>query len=324
MKQQLFEEKYQAGWLRFREQLLALEGQADQAISLHQFAQQYRKVCYDLALAKERHYSPQLVDYLNDLALRGHQQLYHSNNSGLLHRFLAFVLGGFPQAVRKEWRMVLLGMALFYLPALLFGAIIYFNPPVAFSFFSAEQINQFSDMYNPAMHESMREARGSSDDLAMFGFYIKNNIGIGFQTFAGGILLGLGSLFFLLYNGLAIGGVAGYLTQLGYIDSFYTFVIGHGAFELTAIGIAGAAGMKMGFALIMPGQLSRRWALVQGAKEAIPLVYGVILFLLIAAFIEAFWSPAAVVANSIKYAVGAGLWLFVLLYLTLAGRARSQ
>ncbi len=324
MKQQLFEEKYQAGWVKFREQLLVLEGHADNAISLGQFAQQYRKICYDLALAKERHYSPQLVDFLNDLALRGHQQLYQSDNTGLWHRFLSFVLTGFPRAVRTEWKMVLLGLGLFYLPGLLFGALIYYYPSLAFSFFSPEQVSQFSQMYNPALHDSMREARGSSDDLYMFGFYIKNNITIGFQTFAGGILVGLGSLFFLIYNGLAIGGVAGYLTHLGYIDSFYSFVIGHGSFELTAIGIAGAAGMKMGFALIMPGPLSRRQALLQNAKQAIPLVYGVILFLLIAAFIEAFWSPASTIPDTVKYWVGGGLWLFVALYLLLAGRERTS
>ncbi|MCG8313984.1 MAG: stage II sporulation protein M, partial [Pseudomonadales bacterium] len=197
------------------------------------------------------------------------------------------------------------------------------NPSLAFSFFTPDQVQQFSDMYNPAMNNDMREARGSSDDLMMFGFYIKNNIGIGFQTFASGLLFGLGTLFFLIYNGLAIGGVAGYLTHLGYIESFYPFVIGHGSFELTAIGIAGAAGMKLGFALLMPGKLSRKQALLENAKNSIALVYGVILFLLIAAFIEAFWSPAASIPDSVKYGVGGGLWLFVLLYLVLAGRARG-
>lgn len=324
MKQQLFEQRYQRNWEQFKEQLALLEGGNNKAISLQNFAQNYRKVCYDLALAKERHYSPQLVDQLNDLALRGHQQLYQNDSSGLLHRFISFVLVGFPQAVRKDWKLVLLGLGLFYLPGILFGVLIYFYPSLAFSFFSPEQVSQFAEMYNPAIHQDMREARGSSDDLMMFGFYIRNNIGIGFQTFAGGILFGLGTLFFLIYNGLAIGGVAGYLTHLGYIDSFYSFVIGHGSFELTAIGIAGAAGMKMGFALIMPGKLSRKQALLQSAKNSIALVYGVILFLVIAAFIEAFWSPASSIPDQVKYWVGGFLWLFVAVYLLFAGRVRGS
>ena len=68
----------------------------------------------------------------------------------------------------------------------------------------------------------------------MFGYYIKNNIGISFRTFAGGMLFGLGSVFFLVYNGLAIGATAGHLTQAGFASTFYPFVAGHGSFELTA------------------------------------------------------------------------------------------
>lgn len=321
MKQQLFEEKYQAHWQLFNSQLAHLEGSEKNA-DLSDFAQHYRKICYDLALAKERHYSPQLVDYLNDLALRGHQQLYQSDSSGLFHQIIRFILVGFPQAVRKEWKLVLLGLGLFYIPALVFGVLIYYYPSLTFSFFTPGQVNQFADMYNPALHESMREARVSQDDLYMFGFYIRNNISVGFQTFAGGLIFGLGSLFYLIFNGLALGGVAGYLTHLGYIDTFYSFVVGHGSFELTAIGIAGAAGMKLGFALIMPGKKSRRQALLDNAKDSIALVYGVILFLIMAAFIEAFWSPASSVPDNVKYYVGAFLWAFVVFYLLFAGRAR--
>ncbi len=326
MKQQLFEEKYQASWQYFSQQIALVEGKPPKqpdTVTLEHFAKNYRKVCYDLALAKERHYSPQLVDQLNELALRGHQQLYQTDSIGLWHHFINFILTGFPRAVRKDWKIVTLGLSLFYIPAIVFGVLIYFFPSLAFSFFDPAQIAQFSEMYNPEQHENMREARESSDDLVMFGFYIRNNIGIGFQTFASGILFGLGTLFFLIYNGLAIGGIAGYLTHLGYTDSFYSFVVSHGAFELTAIGIAGAAGMKMGFALLMPGKLSRKQALLQSSKNAIPLVYGVILFLVIAAFIEAFWSPSSI-PNSIKYWAGGGLWLFVALYFTLAGRTRGD
>ncbi|MCG8668529.1 MAG: stage II sporulation protein M [Pseudomonadales bacterium] len=335
MKQQLFEEKQKNSWDYFAQQLKTLEdksaaknnettGQVSVTVTLDSFARNYRKICYDLALAKERHYSPNLVDRLNDLALRGHQQLYQNRTTGLMHRFLDFVLFGFPLAVRKEWKMVTLGLALFYVPAITFGLLIFFNPSLAFSFFSPEQVNQFSEMYNPAMHQDMREARGSSEDLYMFGFYIRNNIGIGFQTFASGILFGVGTLFYLIYNGLAIGGVAGYLTHLGFIETFYSFVVSHGAFELTAIGIAGAAGMKLGFALLMPGKLSRKHALLESAKTGIPLVYGVILFLFIAAFIEAFWSPATSIPNQVKYWVGGSFWVLVTLYFVFAGRGRDE
>ena len=99
----------------------------------------------------------------------------------------------------------------------------------------------------------------------MFGFYIRNNIGIAFQCFAGGIFAGLGSLFFLAFNGVAAGSPAGYLTARGHGETFYSFVVTHGAFELTAIVLAGAAGLRLGHALLVPGRHTRRAALERAA-----------------------------------------------------------
>jgi uncharacterized membrane protein SpoIIM required for sporulation len=154
----------------------------------------------------------------------------------------------------------------------------------------------------------------------MFGYYIMNNIGIAFQTFASGLLFGLGSLFFLLFNGLLIGAVSGHLSQIGYGEPFWSFVVGHGAFELNAIVLAGAAGLQLGWALLAPGRYTRSEALRLAAQLAIRLLCGAALFLLIAAFIEAYWSSMTYTGATVKYVVGAGLWLLVLAYLALAGR----
>src|SRR5690606_3247994 len=107
--------------------------------------------------------------------------------------------------------------------------------------------------------------------------------------------------------------------------TFFTFVIGHGSFELTAIVIAGAAGLKLGYNLLNPGNRSRLDALKQAGKVAIRLIYGVIIMLVIAAFIEAFWSSNNILLPWQKYLAGTALWLVVIAYLTLSGRdARSE
>ena len=87
----------------------------------------------------------------------------------------------------------------------------------------------------------------------MFGHYIRNNIGVSFQCFAGGLFAGIGSLFFLAYNGAFGGALAGYLTARGLSSTFYSFVATHSSFELTAIVISGAAGLRIGQALLSPG-----------------------------------------------------------------------
>ena len=92
----------------------------------------------------------------------------------------------------------------------------------------------------------------------MFGFYIRHNVGIAFQCFAAGLFAGVGSLFFLAYNGALIGAVAGYLTERGLAATFFSFVVTHSAFELTAIVLSGAAGLRLGTRLLAPGRQTRR------------------------------------------------------------------
>jgi uncharacterized membrane protein SpoIIM required for sporulation len=174
-------------------------------------------------------------------------------------------------------------------------------------------------MYNPA-NRTLGSARESDTNWQMFGFYISNNIGVSFRTFASGLAYGVGSIFFLFYNGLIFGAVAGHLTNVGFTETFFTFVIAHGSFELTAIVISGAAGIKMGYNLLNPGNRTRLDALKQAGAIAIRLVYGVIVMLVIAAFIEAFWSSNNVLLPWQKYLVGGALWLVVIAYLSLSGR----
>ncbi|MGP0170716.1 stage II sporulation protein M [Pseudomonas sp. NCHU5208] len=320
MKQSLFETRHQSEWDSFAQQLTALEQGKAQAEACTRFAADYRQLCQHLALAQARGYSSHLIDQLQQLAMRGHQQFYR-HRSTLGAQSIRFLLGGFPRLVRREWRLVCAASLLFFGTLALMGLLTYLFPELIYSLVAPDQVSEMERMYDPDARRIGRFAeRASGDDWMMFGFYIMNNIGIAFQTFAGGLLLGLGSLFFLLFNGLMIGAVAGHLSRIGYGETFWSFVIGHGAFELTAIALAGAAGLKLGWALLAPGRLRRGEALRQAAGQAIQLVAGVILFLLLAAFIEAFWSSTTVATPQVKYAVGALLWILVLSYLTLAGR----
>lgn len=316
MKQQQFEQQHQALWQQFAATLTALEqgGAAD----LREFTAQYRLICQQAALAQSRGYGERLSALLADLALRGHQQLYQRNDN-FAQRMLRFALLEFPRHVRREWRIVGASLLVFVLPLLVLATTCYLRPELAYSIYDADTIANFEAMYNP-QSKAIGRARESDTDLAMFGYYIKNNIGIGFQTFAGGIAWGVGTLFFLVYNGISIGTVAGYLAQFGYGETFFSFVVGHGAFELTAIVIAGAAGLKIGVAMLAPGRKQRLRALTDAAREAVQLIYGAALMLLLAAFIEAYWSSSASVSASVKFGVGAVLWASVVAYFAFGGR----
>jgi uncharacterized membrane protein SpoIIM required for sporulation len=280
----------------------------------------FRRVSQSLALAAERHYSADLVDRLNRLALRGHSALY-ANQRRESQQILDFLLGGFPRLVRAEWRLVVAAGLLFFGPMLLMIAVLQFFPDFVHYLLAPAQIASFHEMYDPANRRlGMREADTS---MAMFGMYIWNNVRIGFQTFAGGMLAGVGSAFFLGSNGLIIGTVAGYLTQVGFSDTFWSFVAGHSSLELLAIVLSGAAGFKLGMAVISPGNRSRKAALVGAARPAVRIMYGAAIMFFAAAFVEAFWSPITAVGFQTKIAVGVTGWAVLLGYFLLAGRGHA-
>ncbi len=283
----------------------------------------YRLVCGHYAAVRSRHYSPALAARLRALVLRGHRRLYRRSDPWLW-RIIGFFVEVFPATLRRYQRYFWLSLLLFVGPGLFMGFGAYFNPDLIYSVLPAENVAQMEAMYDPASRQVGRtEARAAETDFQMFGFYIKNNIGIGFRTFAGGMLAGLGTLFFLVFNGLVLGGVAGHLTRLGYTETFWPFVSGHGAFELTAIVICGAAGLVLAHAIVNPGQATRPEALKRAARPALVLAMGAAGMLLVAAFVEAFWSPAPL-PPTVKFAVAGALWALVAAYLTWMGRGRFE
>ncbi len=327
MNREVFERQYEPEWQAFEVMLERLEVRhrsrpaGDQADGPASFPEAYRRVCHHLALSRHRRYGVDLEVRLNRLALRGHQQLYRSRTAGLA-ALLDFLGVGFPRQVRAQGRLVLLATLLFAVPILVLGPLVAWKPELALSVIPAETLESFGSQYAP--DGNLESGRPVGSDVLMFGVYIYNNIGIAFRTFAGGVLAGLGSIFFLVYNGIFFGAVAGHIHQAGYNDSFYSFVIGHGAFELTAIVLSGAAGLRLGLALLAPGRHRRGHALRKAALEAAPVMAGAAVMLVAAAFLEAFWSSSAVVPGAVKLAVGAALWIAVLAYLGIAGRAHGS
>lgn len=283
------------------------------------FPQSYRQICHHLALAQSRLYSPLLIERLNELVTQGHQ-LFYQKRSSFFVGFIHFFLREFPALVRQERYLVGIASALFFGTLIILIAVLQYKPDLVYSIISGTQVADVEQMYSPDLRERFGREREADSDLMMFGFYIRNNTGIGFQTFASGLLFGVGTVFILLYNGIFIGAVAGHLTQLGYIETFWGFVSGHSAFELTAIVLSGAAGFKLSQALLFPKNKTRLLALRDNSQIAIRIMYGAATLFLMAAFVEAFWSSIAWLPATTKYAVGIGLWVLILAYFIFVGR----
>jgi len=320
-----FEQSHQQEWNELQTMLAQLHKSvraraADgQPIAAERVAALYRRACEQLALARARAYPAYLTDRLEQLTSDAHQLIYQHAELGWsrLKRMVAY---DFPRAVRAQSAYVWIALAVFGVPTLVLGYAVYFRPELILTVVDPATAASFQDMYSESA-AAIGRTRDAQNDWVMFGFYIANNIGVAFQCFASGLFAGVGSLFFLAFNGAYGGAIAGYLTEKSLGSTFYSFVVTHAAFELTAIVLSGAAGLRLGHALLAPGRYTRLQSLVRAAKESAVIIYGVMAMLLIAAALEAFWSSAKWMPPVMKYGVAAICWIAVRSYLTLQGRS---
>jgi uncharacterized membrane protein SpoIIM required for sporulation len=323
MRQDIFEQRFSAEWQEFDEWLqvqLGAKPRGDKSyIAHHEVPARFRNLARHLALARDRHYGAQLVNRLEALVLGGHQAIYGAQVTES-NAFVTFLRRTFPQLVREHWRSVLVAsICLLGSMAGIIIAIQYF-PDFAYVLVSQDQLAGMQQMYDPSNRRI--GVRGADSDVQMLGHYIWNNVRIGFQCFAGGILFCVGSLFFMLYNGVVLGAVAGHITQVGHIETFWGFVAGHSALELFGIVLAGAAGLQIGYALIAPGRLKRIDALKAAIPDAIRILYGASGMIFLAAFVEAFWSSSRVPPVELKYAIGIAFWVLMAIYFVFVGRTK--
>ena len=257
-----------------------------------------------------RAYPAHLVDRLERLTADGHQLIYHRRELGFA-RLEQVIAVEFPAAVETRIAYVAVATAVFVLPTLIVGLLVYRQPEMILTVVDAETAASCEEMYSLSA-ESIGRGRTADTDWMMFGHYIRNNISVAFQCFAGGLFAGLGSLFFLGYNGVHSGAIGGYLTERGLSSTFYSFIVTHSAFELTAIVLSGAAGLQIGHALLETGAAHAAAGARRGDRESAVVLYGVTAMLLVAAAIEAFWSSAAWLPHPAKYGVAVVCWIAVI------------
>jgi uncharacterized membrane protein SpoIIM required for sporulation len=275
----------------------------------------YRAVCSDLMRAQAAGYGPDVIVLLDGLAGRAHNALYDAPPYRL-RAVWELLSAEFPRTLRRYSRFFALGVALFLLPGVLGFVGAYRSRTFALRILPENSVEQMEQSYA----HGFDGGRNGDVDAGMAGFYVFNNVGIAFRCFATGVLFGVGSAFFLVYNGLVIGAVAGLVTAAGHGKNLLTFTCTHGAFELTAIVISATAGMVMGYALVETGGLTRTGSLRAKGRDVAYLVLGAACMLLVAAVLEGFWSPSAAPAH-VKWGTAVLAYLFVATYLARAGRA---
>jgi uncharacterized membrane protein SpoIIM required for sporulation len=273
----------------------------------------YRRTASDLAIARAESRDPRLINYLNSLVIRAHGRIYRADAQGG-RRIRNFFAREFPRTFRETWRYTAFAFAVFAL----FSVI---------GFIGTRQDPEFSEIlgvpagFREVYIETKTHWWEDLNEANQIGAsrIVTNNIQVTIYTFAFGAMFGAGTLFFLAYNGANIASVVALTYKAGFGNELITFMAGHGVVELSCIFMAGGAGLLIGSALVMPGDLSRADALKTRGKSAVRLMVGVAVLLVIAAVIEAFISPAPIDPR-IKFSIAAITGIALYSYLLLAGR----
>ena len=311
-----FIEKHKTSWERLEELLKLLDGSSLRRLhreEVRELGRNYRRTSSDLAVARAESRDPRLVNYLNSLVIRAHGRIYQADAQGS-SRVKGFFARDFPQTFRRTWAYTAVSFSVFALFSVIGFVGTKYDPE--FSELMGVQ-PAFRELYIETKTHWWEDLNGANQVGA--SAIATNNIQVTIYTFAFGALFGLGTLFYLAYNAANIASVVALTYRAGFGNDLVTFMVGHGVIELSCIFIAGGAGLLIGSALVMPGDLSRADALKSRGRDAVRLMMGVAVLLVVAGTIEGFISPAPI-RPAIKFSIGAVTGLALYSYLLLAGR----
>jgi uncharacterized membrane protein SpoIIM required for sporulation len=307
-------------WVARREQswkqLEALLNQAEKqgirslkAPQIHALASLYRSVSADLARARTQQVGNLITQNLQALASRSYAQIYQGSQRQEWRAVWQFYRWGFPAVVQQSLGAIALSIALLMAAGLVSWWLAWHDPTFLALIVPEPLIAQVRDR-----HELWIGSIVGIEPFASANIMV-NNIRVSFGALAGGMVAGLGTLFILLSNGLSLGAIGALVGQNNLAYPFWAFVFPHGSLELPAIFFSAAAGFLLGQALLFPGKYRRVDALKQAGQQAAQLMFGVVPMLVIAGTIEGFFSPNPGIPSFIKYAVGAGILIGLVLYL---------
>jgi uncharacterized membrane protein SpoIIM required for sporulation len=309
----------QQNWAELQRLCAELESKRKRRLGpevMARFAALYRAACADLALADAYHLPPGTVQYLHQLVARAHNQLYRSRRfaAGTWFREMVYRV---PQRLFQD-RFLWLSFALFFGFGIASYFMARFSPTFAEQAITPEKIQELNSWAHVQFGRSFRE------DAEMAGFYVMNNAGIGLQCFALGLLLGgFGGMFAVIFNACHLGAVFGYMDTTSMSANFNNFVTAHAPFELTAIVLSGAAGMRLGFSYIYTKGMSRSASLQQAGRDSLPVIMAAIVLFVLAAGVEGFISPSNL-PYAVKASVSVICGLLLLFYFLLLGMPTSR
>ena len=273
----------------------------DEAKSLSRL---YRGASSDLLWVRAQGANADVSEFLNDLVGRAYALTYPGKRARWSD-VRQFLLNVFPDTMWREWRMFAASMLLFFGGAGFGWVGMLVDPQAAPYLVPGDHLKL--DPIERAKKEANSEGHGADEQAAFVSFLFTHNISVAILAFALGLTVGVGTVILMFTNGVMLGALAWVYASKGMAGWFWAWILPHGIPEITAIGIAGAAGLILARGIVAPKGLARRAALRVEAKTAMVLLIGTLALFVLAGCIEGTISQIHPPALSVEFKVGFAL-----------------
>ena len=309
-------ETREAEWRRLEDLVLLCERKSPRALSdddLMALPVLYRGALSSLSVARETSIDLELITYLETLCARAYFFLYgvRTSPAGRIRQFLG---RDWPLAMQSLWRETLISIAVM-LVGTLAGYLLVSSDPAWFGAFVPEGLAGGRDF--AASREGLRETLYSSEDenlLAVFAAQLfTHNSQVAIFSFALGFAFAVPTVVLILYNGAMLGAFFALFVSRGLGFELGGWLIIHGSTELFAIALAGAAGLRIGWTMVFPGEQTRLAAASRAGSQAATAMVGVVLMLLVAGLLEGL-GRQLITSNGLRYGIGLFMLLFWIAY----------
>ena len=304
-----FVEDRRARWARLGQLVASARGgirrlKTDEVLELGHL---YRASTSDLAIARRDFPRDIATERLNDLVAAAHAVVY-SEAPTSARRLRRFFLRELPGSVRAQLRWTLVAFLITVAFSLATFAIGLAFPEMAANSLPQETRDNLAQRHLwTSIPEGLRGVAGP--------LIIVNNVRVAILAFVGGMTAGALTLYLLAANGALLGTIFAVVQSYGLSGDLLTFIAAHGFLELSSIFLAGGAGLRLAWAILRPGERSRRDALRLASGQSARVMLLVIFVLGCAGLIEGFLSPSnapAIAKVTVGLVTGALLWSYIL------------
>ncbi|HEX7065251.1 MAG TPA: stage II sporulation protein M [Bacillales bacterium] len=281
-----FIKQHREDWRELEQRIASLEKRKKDltGVDIDRFDQLYQKAAHHLSYSQTYFPGEEVAVYLNGLVAKSHN-LFYKDQVSSLQQIRYFFSTKFIGLLLEQWRFIVIAMILFLAGG--FAAFVsVLNDPLHIYSVLPENVAQSVD------HDHLGDGAAAVNSSLMSASIMTNNIQVAFLAFAGGVTFGIITVYLLIYNGIMIGALAALFWHYGKTYEFWAFIVPHGMIELTAIFIAGGAGLLMGYKLFVPGPYSRLFQLKWQARRSVQLLLGTVPLFIVAGIIEGFITPA--------------------------------